>query len=366
MQPRHPHRWHRLLKDAVASAIWRAHEHPLSAPLRPARGRVLVVGYHRVVEDFAAAAETAMPTLLTSCAMFERHLDWIGRHFRFVTIDEIGNHAESGEPFAHPVAAITFDDGYRDTYEHAFPTVERKGIPAAVFVVTGLVGGSRWHTHDRLYDLMVKAYSTWEDPRRGLTCLLNDVGIPASRVMPARGDTRSPYSAASALLPLLSQSDVGQLIDGLQARVGRAIGQPPLPLSWPMIAEMRRAGVTIGSHTRTHVWLARESPQRTADELVGSKRELERQLNEPVDHFAYPGGQFTPRIVADVAGAGYRFAYTACQHADRARPALTIERLLLWERSSIDARGAFSPAILSCQTHSLWPPARRCVRVHSI
>jgi len=366
VQPQHPYRWRRLLKDAVASAIWRVHEHPLSAPLLSARCKVLVIGYHRVVEDFAAAAETDMPTLLTSRAMFERHLDWIGRYFRFVTVDEIGQHVESGEPFAHPVAAITFDDGYQDTYEHAFPTLERKGIPAAVFVVTELVGGSRWQTHDRLYDLMLKAYPTWSDPRRGLTCLINDVGIPASRVLPSRRDTANAYRAASALLPQLSQSEVGRLIDGLHARVGRrTVGQAPLPLSWPMIADMRHAGVTIGSHTRTHVWLARESPQRTADEIAGSKRELERRLNEPVHHFAYPGGQFTPPIVDDVACAGYRFAYTACQHADRTRPALTIERLLLWERSSVDAQGAFSSAILNCQTHSLWPPARRCARVHS-
>jgi peptidoglycan/xylan/chitin deacetylase (PgdA/CDA1 family) len=355
------------LKDGVASLIWRAHGHPLSAPLFSGSGhRALVVGYHRVVEDFADAAETDMPTLLTSRAMFERQMDWIGRHFRFVTLDEIGEQVESGEPFARPVAAVTFDDGYRDVYDLAFPALQRKGIPAAVFVVTELVGRSCWQTHDRLYTLMVRAYRTWDDPRRGLTCLLNDVGIPASRVLPARRDTRTPYKAASGLLPLLSQSEAGQLIEGLHARVGRAIGQAPLPLTWPMIAAMRDDGATIGSHTRTHAWLARESPQRTADELAGSKQELERRLNGPVDHFAYPGGQFTPAVVNDVARSGYRFAYTACRHADRTRPALTIERLLLWERSSIDARGAFSPEILSCQAHSLWPSARTCARVHTV
>jgi peptidoglycan/xylan/chitin deacetylase (PgdA/CDA1 family) len=133
-----------------------------------------------------------------------------------------------------------------------------------------------------------------------------------------------------------------------------------------MIVEMRRAGVTIGSHTKTHVWLATESPERGADEVAGSKQDLERRLGEPVEHFAYPGGQFTPPIVDAVARAGYRFAYTACQHSDPTRPSLTIERLLLWEGSSVGADGRFSPAILSCQTHGLWPPARMCERVHSV
>jgi hypothetical protein len=67
-----------------------------------------------------------------------------------------------------------------------------------------------------------------------------------------------------------------------------------------------------------------------------------------------------------VALGGYRFAYTACDHHDSTFPSLTIERLLLWEGSSIDADGRFSRAILNCQTHGLWPQARRCEREHAV
>ena len=60
-----------------------------------------------------------------------------------------------------------------------------------------------------------------------------------------------------------------------------------------------------------------------------------------------------------------RFAYTACCHRDATHPSLTLERLLLWQGSSIGADGRFSSAILSCQANGLWPPARKCERVHS-
>jgi hypothetical protein len=62
--------------------------------------------------------------------------------------------------------------------------------------------------------------------------------------------------------------------------------------------------------------------------------------------------------------AGYRYAYTSCPHVDRVHPALTLERQLLWEGSSIDADGRFSPPVFNCQIQARWPFARRCGRRH--
>ena len=357
-------RWRGLLKDCVASAIWRTSELPLASQLVPRRRQPLVIGYHRVVENFAAAARTDMPTLLTSRTMFERHVDGIGRHYEFVSLDEIGRHIARGVPFSHPVAAITFDDGYQDVYQNAYPILKRKGIPAAVFVVTELVGRSGWQIHDKLYHLMAKAYTTWNDPWSGLSRVLAEVAISPTVLPQMRAAISHPYNTVSMLLPVISQAEADRVIDYLDLYIGNGHGEVPPTLTWPMLAEMRRAGFTIGSHTRTHAWLARESDDRCTEELLGSRQELERRLGEPVEHLAYPGGQFTPAVVDAVARAGYRFAYTACPHGDERHPALTIERLLLWEGSSIDPRGAFSPAILNCQIHDLWPPARRCRRVH--
>jgi hypothetical protein len=45
---------------------------------------------------------------------------------------------------------------------------------------------------------------------------------------------------------------------------------------------------------------------------------------------------------------------------------LTIERLLLWEGSSVNGDGEFTPDILNCQAHDLWPPSRKCERAHHL
>lgn len=359
-------RWRTHVKNALASTISRTHELGLAEALARGPERPLILGYHRVVEDFASTAQREMPSMLTSTEMFERHLDLVGQHFRFATLDEIGQRLLSGEPFTEPTAAVTFDDGYRDNYEHAFPILMRKGIPAAVFVVTDLVGQPFWQIHDKLFHLIRKAFAAWDDPRRELSALLKMLDLPASHLLRARSATSSPMTTVSALLPELSVSNVRRVMAALEATTGNGFHGLGLSLTWPMIQEMHRAGIIIGSHTRRHVSLPAESRETMVAELEGSKRIIEEQLGTPVVHFAYPGGQFTPRDVEALKRTGYRFGYTACPHRDERHPTLTIERLLLWEGSSVDGDGHFSPAILRCQVHDLWPPARTCARAHHV
>jgi peptidoglycan/xylan/chitin deacetylase (PgdA/CDA1 family) len=314
-----------------------------------------------VVEDFETAAKTNMPTLLVSRSMFERQLDWIGRRFQFVSLDEIGDRIARGGSCRKPIAAVTFDDGYSDVYELAFPILKRKGIPAGVFVVTDLIGRTRWQIHDRLYHLMEKAFAGWKDPWFELANLLDRAEIPISDIPRMRAALGHSSSVVPNLLSALSSAEAARVIDVLTDRVGSGLAAVPRALTWPMVAEMRSAGFTIGSHTRSHTWLANESEAMRMEEIEGSKFELEARLGEAVLHFAYPGGQFTPPIVDLVARAGYRFAYTACEHQDARHPVLTIGRLMLWEGSAVGPTGGFSAPILGCQTHQLWPPARKCV-----
>jgi peptidoglycan/xylan/chitin deacetylase (PgdA/CDA1 family) len=350
----------------MAATISCAHDHGFAGPLGRGRDRPLVLGYHRVVEDFESIARIGLPSMLTSTKMFERHLDCIGRHFRFVSLDDLGARILSGTPFDSPVAAVTFDDGYADVYEHAYPILKRKGIPAGIFQVTDLVGRPVWQVHDRLYDLVARAFATWDDPRRELCSVMTALGLSTEPVTRTREATRTPTLVVSAILPAVPMADVRRLIERLEVSVGSGSCDIPRALTWAQLLEMSRGGITIGSHTKTHVSLPVESAETVTEELEDSRQALESRLGTPVVHFAYPGGQFTPPVIDAVANAGYQFAYSACQHGDPQHPALTIERLLLWEGSSVDADGRFSPASLNCQAQDLWPPSRACGRAHDL
>ena len=136
-------------------------------------------------------------------------------------------------------------------------------------------------------------------------------------------------------------------------------------MTWEMLAKMQHAGVTIGSHTRTHAWLTLEDRARALDELRGSRLALESRLGVSARHFAYPDGQFNTETAKLVAAAGYRYAYTTCLHRDPGHPLLTIPRRMLWQNACLDRRGRFSPAVLSCQLQGVFGLMRGCEQKHA-
>jgi peptidoglycan/xylan/chitin deacetylase (PgdA/CDA1 family) len=323
----------------------------------------VVVGYHRVVEDFAASAATSIPSMLVSRQMLERHLDWLGRRFRFVSLDAVGARLDGSDVSGDPIAAITFDDGYRDFYDHAFPLLMRKGIPAAVFVVTDLVDTTGVQTHDKLY-LLLARHAAARGMRPGtLGGFLQNLGVPVPGV-----DGNTPYQATRALLEALPQDTLQKVVAALELElsISEDTFRPFHSLTWEMLDRIQRAGMTIGSHTKTHVMMTNESGQRIVDEVAGSREEIEKRLGRSVRHFAYPSGQFNTASVNAVANAGYQFGYTVCRHRDAGHPQLTVPRTLLWENSCRDFRGDFSGPILSCQIHGAFDAVSGCRQRHRV
>ncbi len=353
----------RLVKAGVARVLWGTRTDQWIGAFRGARLRPLVLGYHRVVPHPAGTARW-LPGMAVSRDMLERHLDWLGRTHRFVSLDELGEKIAAGDPFQKQVAAVTFDDGYADVYENAFPLLRRKGIPAAVFVVTDLVGTAALPLHDRLYLVLRRLLARREGGCGRLRSFLDAQGIPSASWQPVSAD---PHRALVFLLRRLAQGGLLGLAEGLEREVGvdPEARRELRPVTWSMLRAMQEGGFTVGSHTRSHALLTNESNEDVRDEAAGSRTTLEQRLGRPVEHFAYPDGRCDARAIAAVVDAGYRFAYTTCSHEDPSRPQLTIPRRLLWEGSCLDHHHRFSGAILSCQVNGVFDGAAPCRQNHS-
>jgi len=264
-------------------------------------------------------------------------LDWIGRRYRFTDLDELGTRLETGDPSAGSLAALTFDDGYRDFYELALPLLQRKGIPAAVFVVTDYVGSKSVPIHDRLYLLLKR--------RRG--------ELPRLSQLPNLAEME-PYTALRTIIETLPLGAVESIVDALEAEdpLSEETCAPFRSMTWEELEHIQHAGIIVGSHTRTHALMPNEVRSRVMDEAVGSRETLARKLGSAaVRHFAYPSGTFDVVSVRAVAAAGYRFAYATMPRRSSQHPLLTIPRTVLWEKSSVGAQSVFSGAVLDCQIH---------------
>lgn len=105
-----------------------------------------ILSYHRIC-DVPRADDP-----LNLCARpqdFERVLYYlVTRGYRFVSLDTALDVMSGSHPRREKLACLTFDDGYRDFYTHAFPILRKYGAPATVFLVTGCIGGTN-HWDDR-------------------------------------------------------------------------------------------------------------------------------------------------------------------------------------------------------------------------
>ncbi len=94
---------------------------------------VAIILYHRIARP-GSQPWSLMPT---SPEDFEREMRYLRQRYQIVPLDELVSALAEWHALPPRLAAITFDDGYREIYTDAFPVLKRYAIPATVFLPTG-------------------------------------------------------------------------------------------------------------------------------------------------------------------------------------------------------------------------------------
>ena len=77
----------------------------------------------------------------TAPRKFERQIAYLKRKgYEFYTASELIEFYRANGEFPRRSLAITFDDGWKDNYVHAFPVLKKYGAKATVFLVTSCIG----------------------------------------------------------------------------------------------------------------------------------------------------------------------------------------------------------------------------------
>jgi len=246
----------------------------------------VILTYHRIVEDRVTYLDKG-PVMHHDLKQFERELVHLKRHFNVISMDELVRHMNSREGFRRPTVAVTFDDGYLDNYTLAYPLLQKYGVPATVYVTTGLVG-----TSDR----------TWPDQIEYALLATNQncVEMPAlfkgrKLAIRTREEKESACLQIGQALKLVPNDRRKQLLKDLFLLLGlngvrTEAAKERLMLNWAEIREMAGSGITIGSHSHTHPILSRMPVDEAKQEISSSKELIEKHLGLPVKHFAFPNG----------------------------------------------------------------------------
>jgi peptidoglycan/xylan/chitin deacetylase (PgdA/CDA1 family) len=211
--------------------------------------RVAVIMYHKI----SALTEGLDAEWNVSPTQFREQMAMLASDaFNVISLEAFADCLASGRSPPRNAVVITFDDGYANVYQHAFPVLQEFGLPATIFQTV------QFAHEQRLF--------SWDEAEYGAQPELFDAVRP------------------------LSWNEI------------RAMCQSGL--------------ITMGSHTMTHPHLGRLSPQQIRFEVGESKRLLEEHTGQPIRFFAFPGGirrygDISETAIETLVDCGYTLACTS-------------------------------------------------------
>jgi peptidoglycan/xylan/chitin deacetylase (PgdA/CDA1 family) len=260
--------------------------------------KFLILCYHRIGTGGIPLYSELSPKL------FEAQIHFLRKHYRIISLAEVRRGLE--EPArTGPAVAITFDDGYRGVYTHAFPILQKYNIPATVFLIADSVESGQVAWYDRVFlALQVMPAGHFE------------IQLDHARIFRLSSRRSRLYAALEIMSYLRSLPDPRR--QACCADLEKRVKLPQLELEdrmmdWEHVRTMQSAGVVFGSHTVTHPVVSRLTPEELDFEIAESKKRLEAKLGIVVEDFAFPFGHSADcgtQAAGWLARCGYRSAVT--------------------------------------------------------
>jgi peptidoglycan/xylan/chitin deacetylase (PgdA/CDA1 family) len=274
----------------------------------------LVVMYH-YIRDSAGTPFPAIRALTP--ALFEQQLNWLRREYTLIDTPDLEAAIDGCGSLPVNAALLTFDDGFVDHYRAAFPVLKACGLTGVFFVARDAAGSPPrvlgvHKTHFLLAHLGAEAFG------RAVLEACAAADLDAARRTRVFGADLWDHADERAIKNLLNYElpfeDAGRVLDALFARhIGdQASFARSLYLDDEMIAEMARAGMTFGYHTRSHKMLSRLNAAEQLAELRDGVAWIAHLTGQRSVPFCYPWGglgTYTADTVRLLAETGYSLAF---------------------------------------------------------
>jgi peptidoglycan/xylan/chitin deacetylase (PgdA/CDA1 family) len=267
------------------------------------RPSLAVLVYHRIKSPEGFAYDKAV--IEATPEDFDDQMSMLRKHHDVAGPEEVFDLVENPHKLKSFRVGITFDDGYLDNYEVAFPILKSHGLSATFFLPTHYVGSHHLPWWDQVAFLVRRTERTvlaLQYPKP-LLVEIDRSDIETAIVSVLRAYTRAENVELAPYLAAVEKACRMSLPGEAAERQF---------LSWEEAAEMQLAGMAIGSHTHSHNILATLSDEEQQKECRDS-RALLRDKALAAESLAYPVGKptsFSRATMRCVEDAGYRCAFT--------------------------------------------------------
>jgi peptidoglycan/xylan/chitin deacetylase (PgdA/CDA1 family) len=285
-------------------ALYFSGAHLLMRPFTAGVGSILMLHHVR-----PARTDAFQPNRLLEVTpeFLDQTLGWLrAQDIDIIPLDELHRRFKVGD-FDRRFVCITFDDGYRDNKEFAYPILKRHSAPFCVYVPTSFPerAGKLWW--------LALEYAVARN--EAITVRLGGQDQTFACATPRQKD--ETYKRIYwTLREVTDEADLHAVVDDIAARyrIDMAPVCDRLCMTWDEVRTLAADPlVTIGAHTINHVMLAKTDEATARTELKVGRDALEAWLGRPVHHLAYPYGgrdvvqQREFRLAAEL---GFRTAVT--------------------------------------------------------
>lgn len=275
-------------------------------------GRLVVLAYHRVVPG---ARDETWPFDVELVSATPEDFRWqmqhIARRYRPVTLSEVVAAFNGGRELPRRAVLVSFDDGFSDNHDHAFPVLREVGVPACVFIATDLIGTTRRFWFETVAQVVMAA------PAGARIELAPGA---AFEVRPAWQARRAIVADILAWLKHVPDTQREAVVRSLAERhppaVDAATEALSRSMSWDQVRAMHRGGIEFGAHGASHALLSQLTGEALDDELRRARAAIERETGSAPQALAYPVGgpdAYTPEVIAAARRAGYLAGFSYVQ-----------------------------------------------------
>jgi peptidoglycan/xylan/chitin deacetylase (PgdA/CDA1 family) len=303
----------------MQAALSGLHYSGLAALLAPlTRGKGVIFTLHSVRPEPPESFEPNRILKITP-EFLETAIDTVQKAgYDIVSLDEAVRRMKADGP-VRPFACFTFDDGYRDNREFAYPIFKRRNLPMAIYIPTDYPDGN-----GELWWLVLEAAI-----RKAHEIRVVLDGVARTFETRSSDEKHRAFDAIYWSLRRRPESELRAMVRRIAEQAGydQSTLCRDLIMDWDELRALAADPlVTVGAHTRRHLAVAKLPEEDARAEIADSVARIERELERPCRHFSFPYGDAGSAGARDfdlARSLGLETAVTTQKDILRARYALT-------------------------------------------